>query len=93
MPDTTYDSERVHVGYGNTVWYLAANDKATVGFINDHFLDTPDTAAYPQFQTPHCASAGSGPHGRRVVLRVCTAPIHNIAKVPTHPIDHTAEHR
>lgn len=46
--------------YGNTVWYLAANDKATVGFINDHFLDTPGTAANPQFQTPHCASAGYG---------------------------------
>lgn len=35
----------------------------------------------------------SGPHGRRVVLRVCTAPTHNIAKVPTHPIDPAAEHR
>lgn len=34
-----------------------------------------------------------GPHSRRVVLRVCAAPIHNIAKAPTHPTDHAAEHR
>lgn len=28
-----------------------------------------------------------GPHGRRVVLRVCSTPLRNIAKVPAHPTD------
>jgi hypothetical protein len=42
--------------YGNTLWY-------EVGFgewINDHYLNTPGTAASPQLQAPHCYGAGSG---------------------------------
>jgi len=42
--------------YGNTVWYYAT-DGTNEGFINDHFLSTPGTAANPQFQTMHCNSA------------------------------------
>lgn len=45
--------------YGNTVWYLAT-DGNTVGLINDHFLNTPGTAANPQFQTSHCNFGGYG---------------------------------
>lgn len=39
--------------YGNTVWYYA-HIGSTGGFINDHFLNTPGTAANPQLQAPHC---------------------------------------
>jgi hypothetical protein len=42
--------------YGNTLWYLA-NDPArggSYGWINDHWLSTPGTAASPQPQTGHC---------------------------------------
>lgn len=42
--------------YGNTLWYRANN----TGFINDHYLNTPGTAAAPQPQAPHCGGAGSG---------------------------------
>jgi hypothetical protein len=41
--------------YGNTLWYYA--DDGTTGsggWINDHYLDTPGTAAHPQPQTDQC---------------------------------------
>ena len=42
--------------YGNTLWYFAENDSrgGTQGWVNDHFLDTPGTAANPQPQTGEC---------------------------------------
>lgn len=56
--------------------------------VTDH-LHHPPRCRHRTTQLHH----HSGPHGRRVVLRVCTAPIHNIAKVPTHPTDHATERR
>jgi hypothetical protein len=42
--------------YGNTLWY-----KLQFGYwINDHYLNTPGTAASPQPQTQHCGGAGNG---------------------------------
>lgn len=48
--------------YGNTLWYYAVNtsrwDSQTgnyqSGWVNDHFLNTPGTAANPQPQTLPC---------------------------------------
>jgi hypothetical protein len=42
--------------YGNTLWYFAYDDSRgdTAGWVNDHFLNTPGTAASPQPQTGHC---------------------------------------
>jgi hypothetical protein len=56
--------------------------------VTDHLHHSP-SCRHSATQLHH----RSGPHGRRVVLRVCSTPLYNIAKVPTHPIDHTAEHR
>lgn len=43
--------------YGNTLWYFAEDDNnGNVDWINDHYLDTPGTAANPQPQTPQCNS-------------------------------------
>ena len=34
--------------YGNTLWYIAYDPaRGTYGWINDHYLNTPDTAAHP----------------------------------------------
>jgi hypothetical protein len=48
--------------YGNTLWYLAMTENgAQSGWINDHYLSTPGTAAAPEPQVPHCAhTAGTG---------------------------------
>jgi hypothetical protein len=46
--------------YGNTLWYMAwdgANN--TYGWINDHYLTTPGTAAHPQPQTWECNPSSS----------------------------------
>lgn len=43
--------------YGNTLWYIARNDSRPgdgEGYINDHYLNTPGTAANPQPQGPEC---------------------------------------
>jgi hypothetical protein len=41
--------------YGNTLWYLAEDiTNNTYGWINDHYLSTPGTAANPQPQTSRC---------------------------------------
>lgn len=42
--------------YGNTLWYYAYDDtRGQQGWVNDHFLNTPGTAANPQIQSPyHC---------------------------------------
>jgi hypothetical protein len=41
--------------YGNTLWYYAYDqNNNTDGWINDHYLNTPGTAANPQPQTQHC---------------------------------------
>jgi hypothetical protein len=41
--------------YGNTLWYLAEDiSNNTYGWINDHYLNTPGTAANPDPQTPIC---------------------------------------
>lgn len=43
--------------YGNQLWYLAEDQAhgGTYGWINDHYLNTPGTAANPMPQTPsHC---------------------------------------
>lgn len=46
--------------YGNTLWYSAFDEKTdTYGWINDHYLSTPGTAASPQPQTWACYPAGS----------------------------------
>jgi hypothetical protein len=41
--------------YGNTLWYFVPD---TGGWINDHYLDTPGTAAQPQPQTYECGAPG-----------------------------------
>ncbi len=47
--------------FSNTLWYVAESSNGTVGFVNDHYLNTPGTAAAPQPQAPHCSpSAGTG---------------------------------
>jgi hypothetical protein len=49
--------------YGNTLWYEAQTDAQfpIEGLINDHYLNTPGTAANPRAQTPHCPfGAGTG---------------------------------
>jgi hypothetical protein len=49
--------------YGNTLWYEAETDTQFPidGLINDHYLNTPDTAANSQPQTAHCPfGAGTG---------------------------------
>ncbi|GAB3901639.1 hypothetical protein ACFQ1S_03520 [Kibdelosporangium lantanae] len=41
----------------NTLWYIARNfsrSGAGEGYINDHYLNTPGTAAHPQPQGPQC---------------------------------------
>jgi len=41
--------------YGNTLWYWASDEVTdSMGWINDHYLNTPGTAANPQPQMPHC---------------------------------------
>lgn len=41
--------------YGNTLWYwLPLGNAGNGGYINDHNLNTPGTAANPQPQAPHC---------------------------------------
>jgi hypothetical protein len=41
--------------YGNSLWYWAWDlNNNHDGWINDHYLNTPGTAANPQPQTPHC---------------------------------------
>lgn len=41
--------------YNNTLWYMAYDrQRSTHGWINDHNLNTPGTAANPQPQTPAC---------------------------------------
>lgn len=41
--------------YGNTLWYFADDlTNNTYGWINDHYLNTPGTAANPQPQTSRC---------------------------------------
>ncbi|MER7645171.1 hypothetical protein [Streptomyces sp. NPDC126522] len=44
--------------YGNTLWYMAAFN-GTAGWINDHNLNTPGTAANPQPQSSHCQTGFS----------------------------------
>jgi len=45
--------------YGNTLWYQVGSGYSN--WINDHYLDTPGTAADPEPQAPHCGhKAGSG---------------------------------
>jgi hypothetical protein len=41
--------------YNNTLWYWAYDPTHNIhGWINDHNLNTPGTAANPQVQTTHC---------------------------------------
>jgi hypothetical protein len=41
--------------YGNTLWYVAEDlSNNTYGWINDHYLSTPGTAANPEPQTGRC---------------------------------------
>jgi hypothetical protein len=42
--------------YGNTLWYQLQFNL----WINDHYLNTPGTAANPEPQTQHCQGAGTG---------------------------------
>lgn len=47
--------------YGNTLWYDAVdNADGYTGWINDHYLSTPGTAASPQPQTAECLPSGYG---------------------------------
>jgi hypothetical protein len=47
--------------YGNTLWYDATdNVNGYSGWINDHYLSTPGTAANPQPQTAECLPSGYG---------------------------------
>lgn len=46
--------------YGNTLWYWAGDNSGVNGWINDHYLNTPGTAANPQPQTGECEPASSG---------------------------------
>jgi hypothetical protein len=47
--------------YRNTLWYYAIdNANGSKGWINDHYLDTPGTAANPSPQTGECAPSGFG---------------------------------
>jgi len=41
--------------YGNTLWYQLQFNL----WINDHYLNTPGTAAKPEPQTQHCGGAGT----------------------------------
>jgi hypothetical protein len=41
--------------YNNELWYSAYDvNTGTRGWINDHYLNTPDTAANPIYETPRC---------------------------------------
>ncbi|GAB3189032.1 hypothetical protein GCM10027259_59120 [Micromonospora palomenae] len=45
--------------YNNTLWYHAYDwQRGTHGWINDHNLNTPGTAANPQPQTEKCWYTG-----------------------------------
>lgn len=48
--------------YGDTLWYQAQTDAQfpIEGLINDHYLNTPGTAANPQPQAPHCQYGAGG---------------------------------
>ncbi|MEU3624861.1 hypothetical protein BS329_18095 [Amycolatopsis coloradensis] len=41
--------------HGNRLWYRAQDEKNnSIGFINDHYLNTPGTAQNPTLNAPDC---------------------------------------
>lgn len=44
--------------YGNVLWYYAEDlNTQTFGWVNDHYLSTPDTAANPVPESWSCVQA------------------------------------
>ena len=62
--------------YGNTLWYAAQTDEQYPrnGYINDHYLNTPGTAANPQPQVGHCNGAGYGPLAYSKIFNAVNSP-------------------